>query len=186
MLKKINLGCGPLPLTEQDKKYMEGPIEDWILADLFPENEEVTKVDMKDLSEYSDNHFTHIYSSHAVEHIPHIQVLKMLKDWYKKLAPEGKLTINVPDLMWCFEQMQKYENYQYIEDYYHDYFGSRGLINIIYGSQEQPGEIHFCGFTNRSLTEALEEAGFEDIEVDPIRDSHDMGVLIAICQKQKS
>lgn len=181
--KKANLGCGPLPLYPQDLKYMSGNISEWLLIDKYIEGPGITNWDIEDLSQIPDDYLEEIYCSHALEHISHRKVLDILKLWYQKLTTGGKITINVPDLMYAFKQLKSLENDQVPEGLYNTFYGLHGVMTIIFGTHSQPGEAHLGGFTQNSLLELLEKAGFNNCAVTQTEDNHQMGVLIAMATK---
>lgn len=180
--KKLNLGSAMPPVHPQHLAIMED-YENWQLVDLFVNHPDVLKMDAKTLAQVEDNYLEHIYASHLLEHIPHTELYDVLKVWYEKLAPAGKLTINVPDIAWVARQIIKFENGQILTGVYSDFEGDRGLQSILYGTHAHDGEKHQSAFTRRSLYEWLEGMGFKKIKIEEFEDAHDMGILLATCQK---
>ena len=180
--KKICLGSAMPPVHPQHLKVMSD-YENWQLIDLYVTHSEVLKMDATKL-QYPNNFLKHIYASHLLEHLSHRSVPSILKHWYNKLAPDGRLTLNVPDLVWTARQIIKYENVQLLDsNVYTEFFGPAGLNNIIYGTHDHTGEHHESGYTKRSLHELLETAGFREITIDSIYDGHGMGVIFATALK---
>lgn len=180
--KKICLGSAEPPIHPQHLQIMND-YENWQLIDLYIDHPDVLKMDATKL-EYPDNFLQHIYASHLLEHLPHPHLPVILKHWHTKLQKEGILTLNVPDLVWISNQILRYENNQILEsDVYNEFYGERGLMDVVYGTHAHEGETHKAGFTKRSLEELLKMVGFRDIVIDCIYDAHDMGVLIATAKK---
>lgn len=183
LLRKANLGCGPLPLYPQDKRYMSGDESEWLLIDLFIQGPGIENWDMEKLPEIPDGHLEEIFTSHALEHISHRKVIDILKLWYQKLAPKGKITIIVPDLLYAFRQLRKIDNDEAPDGLYADEFGLHSPLSIIYGTHSQPGEYHLGGFTEQLIMTALSEAGFRNIVTRIEYEDHQMDCIIARAQK---
>lgn len=179
---KLNLGCGPLPLHPQHLKVMTNPSE-WTLVDKFVNHPDVKKWDAEILMEVANESCDHIYASHLLEHIAHVEVPYVLDRWHKKLAKGGQLTINVPDLAWAAKQVLRFEAKQMLSGLYTDFEGEHGLQSVVYGTQSHEGEYHKSGYTKTSLEEMLDGCGFKEIKVEEWYDAHDMGVLFATCKK---
>lgn len=180
--KKLCLGSAEPPIHPQHLEVMTD-FENWQLTDLYVRHPDVMKLDATTLEGVPNGYLEHIYASHLLEHIPHTKLYDVFDVWYEKLAPGGKLTLNVPDLTWVATQILKFEAGQILTGVYSDFEGDRGLQSILYGTHAHEGERHQSGFTRRSLYEWLEGMAFKKIKVEEVFDAHDMGVLIATCQK---
>jgi hypothetical protein len=183
--KHINLGCAEPPVHEQHLKLMRGiaPLEDWELADLYVKHPEVTNIDARTLDGIPDGFLYTIYASHLLEHISHRDVLEVLSLWYRKLAPNGRCIVNVPDLIWACRQAIRWENGQTLEGVYDQFEGNHGLQSVFYGTHAHGGEFHQAGFTKRSIGHLFLNAGFASVVVEQMYDAHDMGVLIVEGEK---
>lgn len=184
MKKKLCLGSAEPPIHPQHLEVMKD-YDNWQLVDLYIDHPEVLKMDARTLDLVDDNYLEHIYASHLLEHIPHPELYDVFLTWWNKLAPGGRLTINVPDLTWVARQIIKFENGQLLTGLYCDFEGNHGLQSIVYGTHAHEGERHQAGFTKRSLYEWLEGMGFQKIKIEEVYDAHDMGVLIGTCVKPK-
>jgi len=174
---KLNLGVGTIPIHPQHLEVMGG-LDGWTLVDKFTKHELITNWDATDLP-VDDNSVEIIYSSHLLEHIPHVDTTRILKHWYDKLVPGGELILNVPDLMWAISQVLRFENEHALQGYYNRWNGEHGLLSVIFGSQSHDGEYHKTGFTERSLRELLTATGFVNNELIRFEDAHDMGVIFS-------
>ena len=185
--RKMNAGCGPLPLYPQDARYMkiseDADLDDWLLVDLYISGPKILNWDIEKLDEIPDGHLEQIFTSHALEHISHRKVIEVLSLWNKKLQESGTITIIVPDLMYAFKQLRILENEQVPEGLYSDEWGLHSPLSIIYGTHSQPGEYHLGGFTETLLFGALSAAKFKDIEIETKYEDHKMDCLIATAKK---
>jgi hypothetical protein len=174
---KLNIGCGPRPFHPQHDNYTGSG---WTLVDKYIRDCGIENWDAEDLP-YKN--VDEIYSSHLLEHIPHVKVRNVLSHWYEILGEGGKLTLNVPDLEWVFKEIRKYEQGVPLDGYYNQFDGEHGLLSIIYGTESHNGEYHKGGFTKTYVEELLSSVGFKEITVSQTIDGHDMGVLFVECLK---
>lgn len=91
---------------------------------------------------------THIYSSHALEHVRKAEVIPALIEWLRLLEPGGKLILRVPDLEWC------------VKNWIQTGCRNGWEMDTIFGSQEHEGNVHKTGFTRLILHFYLTRAGF--------------------------
>lgn len=175
---KLYLGCGPSPVHEQHLKVLGNP-DEWTFVDLYVKEPHIKNWDAMRLHEVPDGYVTDIYASHLLEHFEHSLVSEVLKLWRIKLAMDGRLTINVPNLLWATRRLNQLENEHSVEGYYNTYTGEHGVMSIFYGSQSHEGEYHKTGFTPKHLANLLHQATFRSVKVYETEDAHDMGVLIA-------
>lgn len=174
---KLYLGCGPLPIHPQHLEIIDGT---WILADLYINTPPIVTMDARKLP-YQDGEVSKIYNSHLLEHLGLRETLPTLKEWYRALKPGGQLIINVPDMEWATEELQNLK--EGLEPRSKVFDTPAKIMEIIYGNQDHEGEFHKSGFTQSSLGEKLQEAGFKNIKIKQVYEAHDMGCLIAIAEK---
>jgi len=94
----------------------------------------------------------------VVEHMADIEIEPMLKDWYRVLIKDGRVTASLPD----FDGLAtRYVNSQGEER-------KEVLLNIygFYGD-------HKAGYTKESIKELFEKHGFKDITVESIETKKD-------------
>lgn len=183
ILKKFNLGCAAPPLHPQDLALMGGSMEGWGLVDFYVNHPDVLQWNIEELVELPDNWAEAFVVDHVLEHISHSKIPYVLRNWYKKLAPGGTLSIVVPNLLWALNLVKKLEAGQVLDGYYNEYWGPHGVMSVIYGTHSRPGEYHNVGFTPKTLEAALREAGFSDITLDLWFEGHDIECLYAVCKK---
>ena len=92
--------------------------------------------------------------THALEHFPMKESVKVLKTIRELLVPGGKLYIEVPNFYWHAEQI--------IADPY-----NKQIVEYAFGGQLNKWDFHYNGFTPELLAEDLREAGFEVESLQP-------------------
>lgn len=138
---KLNLGSGPFDV----KGYVNVDFRNLPNVDIISD---VTKLP------FEEGQVDEIFTSHLLEHFPLMQLKKdILPYWRNLLKTDGKITIIVPDIA----EMAKV-------------FAGGGmefndLARVIMGAQEYDGNYHYAVFSEQSVCELLEEAGFAEIEV---------------------
>jgi len=148
----LNIGAGTVPK------------EGYIGIDLHVQDGN-TIMDAKHL-EYADNSVDEIYSSHLLEHFAgsqeNMEVLTVLRKWFRVLKPGGVIKIDVPNLEWCVRNwLNQTEEQRWTF-----------ALNTIFGMQTNPGEFHKTGFSEKHLRCFFRRAGFVNIEISDIQ-SHE-------------
>lgn len=111
--------------------------------------------DAKDLSRFADETFDELYASHVVEHFDYNGPLQAtLKEWYRVLKPEGKLSISVPDMDVLCQLFRKRKelNLQ----------GRFQIMRMMFGGHTDPYDYHCVGFDFEILSAFLTEAKFRN------------------------
>jgi len=110
-----------------------------------------------DLSQFDDNTFNEIYASHIVEHLDYIDELsKTLAEWYRVLAPNGKIYISVPDmdvlcrLFLLRDHLTTTERYQ--------------VMRMLFGGHVDEYDYHYVGLNGDILASFLSDAGFTNLK----------------------
>jgi predicted SAM-dependent methyltransferase len=98
---------------------------------------------------FRDEVFDVIYSSMLIEHISHMLVDKMIKEWVRTLKKGGTIEIRCPDL-----------RVRCLLFFLHPTWQS--MVNI-FGMQDHEGNYHKCGFTFGLLKGLLEQNGISNI-----------------------
>ena len=134
---KLNLGCHKTikpGYTNVDKDHYPGVD---MVSDCFDLN-------------LPENYADEIYASNILEHAPHRETVNVLKHWHSILKEGGVLKLSVPD----FEVIVKAYNEMGLCDW---------VRNQIWGDQIYNTAFHYTAFTEKTLTDALKQAGFSDI-----------------------
>jgi predicted SAM-dependent methyltransferase len=135
-------------------------VEGWEVLDALP-GPAVDHVGIaQDLSRFPDGTFTTLYASHVVEHFDYKdELLAVLKEWRRVLAPGGRLFISVPDLdVLCriFSERQTLTADQRFM-----------VMRMMFGGHTTPYDYHKTGLNQEFLVYFLEAAGFPHIERAP-------------------
>ena len=134
---KLNLGC--------HRTIKPGYLN--VDADHYPGVDMVADCFDLNLPEgYADE----VYASNLLEHAPHKETVNILKHWHSILKEGGVLQLSVPN----FDVVVRL----YLEKGLCDW-----VRNQNWGDQGYAGAFHYTSFTEKTLTEALEQAGFSDI-----------------------
>ena len=137
---------------------------DWqeIRLDIDPVNEPDIVGSMLDMAAVQNESVDAIYSAHNIEHVYAHEVPVVLQEFVRVLKPDGFLVVTCPDLQTVCQLVA--------EDKLSDpaYTAQAGTItplDILYGHGQALAEghhymAHKCGFTLKTLTQALHTAGF--------------------------
>ncbi len=98
-----------------------------------------------------DNSVDLIYVSHCLEHISHLKVLDVLKEWNRILKIGGLLRISVPDFDFIIDIYNKNKS------------DMKSIIQPLMGGQDYSYNFHYIMFNEKYLYELLAESNFTDI-----------------------
>jgi predicted SAM-dependent methyltransferase len=104
-----------------------------------------------------------VRATHFLEHFSHRKTVLYLKRWGKLLKTGGVLYIEVPNLMWQARALAS-DGKVNGPDGYHEW-PHEELVRLMYGDQDYPGNAHYTGFTDQTLSTSLADAGFKDIAI---------------------
>lgn len=181
---KLYLGCGPGSIHQQHRDIM-GDVSEWTLVDKYVKRNDIENWDAEVLSEVKDGTVDKIYASHLLEHFSHRKVPAIIEMWGNKLKKGGELILNVPDMewacMWFLLTLQAEREGKPVSRAYYRYTINHSdhehdFLQIFYGSHENDGEYHKCGFTKESMTNLLKD--FSEVKIDQVVEAHEMGCLI--------
>ena len=134
---KINLGCGD--------DFLKG----YLNCDRYNNCADIS-LDMHELP-FLDESIDLIETHHALEHLPMEKADKAISECYRVLKHKGHLIISVPNLEECLKLLLRKSSKNKLDH----------IIKMIYGSQENEGMFHRCGFTPQILSQLLELTGFK-------------------------
>jgi len=89
-VKKLQIGCG----GQLRDGWLNGNYESWRKGTIFLDASKPFPVD--------GGQFDFVFSEHMIEHIPHDQGMRMLRECYRILKPGGVIRISTPDLQFLF------------------------------------------------------------------------------------
>lgn len=141
---RLHLGCG----TQHKDGFLNIDHRSTKATDLV--------CDIRNLP-FPDGSAAHIESYHVIEHVPHVEVQAMLREWHRVLKPGGTMVVECPD----FDEAVR----EYIR-------GNEARIYNIFGLQRFKGDFHLYGYNQRRLREVLEACGFEAVEFKEPQDYH--------------
>ncbi|MCX7897215.1 MAG: methyltransferase domain-containing protein [Rhodocyclaceae bacterium] len=156
----LHVGCGPQTIRDLPPGFSQGFRE--IRVDLDASARPDLIASFTDLSVIPDASVDAIFTSHTLEHLYWFEVSQALAECRRVLRPQGMLVITCPDL----QAVAKLIAEDRIDDVaYHSPAGPITPFDIVYGYrpfvQLAPQTMsHKCGFTLRTLTNAVCEAGF--------------------------
>lgn len=110
-------------------------------------------LEIKDRLDYSDETIEEIYMGHFIEHLEVEDVINLLKDCYRMLKEDGKITIIIPDFEKIFQQFDFKTANQLVM--------ARNVPKEINPSGEE--DPHKSLWTDYYLINILKEIGFKDI-----------------------
>lgn len=99
---------------------------------------------------FKDGSFSHIYSSHVIEHFSHNEINDVLIEWIRVLKDNGTFELRCPDLRaraLIFFLRPSWDN-----------------VKNIYGGQDYKGNFHNCGLTYGLLKDVLNRNGIIKIK----------------------
>lgn len=137
-MTKLHLGCGD--------RYIPGFVH--IDVVYYDHIDYLTPVD--DLMIYENDSVDLIYNCHVLEHFHRKKVLRVLKEWYRVLKPNGILRTSVPDFSRLCEVYLETKDINLV-------------IGPIVGNQKYLYNIHYNIFDHISLVKILKKAGFRKI-----------------------
>ena len=133
---RLNLGCGDTDAAG------------FVNVDARP-GRHVHRVQRIDrLRGFGDDSASLIYVSHCLEHVSHLQVPAVLREWRRVLKPGGILRISVPD----FDLL--------VDTYLETGRDMRSVQLPLMGGQDYPFNFHYTSFNAAELSRLLVEAGF--------------------------
>lgn len=127
---RLNLGCGVHELADYvnlDRKRGQ---------EAFP-------------LDYPDGSVEEIRASHVLEHFSHRDTYAVLKHWFTKLRPGGRLRLAVPDFEWITKH----------------YLAGKpiNVLGYVMGGHDDADDWHGAIFDREALTDLLITVGFERI-----------------------
>lgn len=152
-IKNIDLGSGP------------EPPKGFVGIDLFAQGERVISGDIQDLRWYRKEHglAKKLRASHSLEHMSHIDVPRILRDWVRTLEPGGSMEVRVPDgeyhMRAVIDRIDKGEDVDPQCDW---------LNATIYGLQVGGGQEHKTLFTKRRLEQLAKSCGLKYVKVERV------------------
>jgi predicted SAM-dependent methyltransferase len=146
---KLNVGCGPRRIAG----YLGVDIKESLATDIVAP---AHKIPLPDAS------VDKIFACHLWEHFYYWECPKVMTEWRRLLKPSGNLTLELPNVRKCCENLLN--NLQMGGKHPHQlsYWGLYGDPRF-----KDPYMCHRWGWTPETLTAFLTEYGFVDIKEEP-------------------
>lgn len=154
-LDRLHIGCG----GDFKGEYINVDFYDTSVCDV--------KSDIITLSEFPDNFASEIFHMHLMEHIDANEGIEAIRNWYRVMAPGGKLVFETPEADETFRMwlaMNYHNRWEHVQNLWH------GYRMQIWGSQDAPGQQHKIIYDKERMYNLLKDAGFRDITVENIND----------------
>jgi predicted SAM-dependent methyltransferase len=108
------------------------------------------QANINNLAMFHDRTVDEIYASNCLEHFPHTETVKVLREWRRVLKKRMKCFVSVPNL----DASMALAKLEPAADW---------PIYLLYGDQAEPLNFHYINFTFPMLARRAMEAGFFDI-----------------------
>lgn len=149
----------PLPPCFQGQGWRE------LRLDIDPANEPDLLGSMLDMAAVASGSVAAVYSAHNIEHVHAHEVPVVLGEFFRVLQADGYAVITCPDLQAVAALIA---NDQLTEPAYQSPAGPISPLDILYGhgaalAAGHHAMAHKCGFTLKTLTTALQAAGFQAV-----------------------
>lgn len=162
----LHVGCGPYNREGLPPKFRT-PAWREVRLDINPAVRPDIIGSITDLSAVPDQSVEAIYSSHNLEHVYAHEVPIALAEFFRVLKPGGIAILTLPDIQKVAEYVAQ-GNLE--ESLYVSAAGPIAAIDILYGLRPaiESGNhfmAHRTAFTGDSLSQKLQEAGFDKVEI---------------------
>jgi len=173
----LHIGCGPAGLPNLPTGFQQGFRE--IRVDLDTDARPDLIASFSDLSCIPDASVDAIFTSHTIEHLYWFEVASALAECRRVLQPDGFLALTLPDAQeiarWVAED-------RLLDVAYVSPAGPITPMDMLWGhlAAIEKGKSfmqHKCGFTLRTLNEAVRAAGFAATFVIRRPDAFDLWLL---------
>lgn len=160
----LNVGCG-YPTSQGLHRAFKGPGWRELRLDINPAVNPDILCSMTDMHPVATGSVDAIWSSHNLEHLHRHEVPVALAEFRRVLRPGGQMLLTLPDLQRIAELVAA----DGLEDAaYSSPAGPITALDMIYGHTPSLARgnrhmAHKTGFTARTLTQLLTEAGFTGV-----------------------
>jgi protein O-GlcNAc transferase len=164
--KVLHVGCGPYSSSGLHETFKTDTWQE-VRLDIDPNVKPDIISSITDMSPVTSQSVDAIWSSHNIEHIYPHEVPIALAEFYRVLKPGGFVLITLPDIQKVAEYVAQ-GNLE--EPIYLSSAGPIAAIDILYGLGTDLAKgkyymAHRTGFTQESLDQKMQQAGFHPVEV---------------------
>lgn len=166
---RLNLGCGD--------KILPG----YVNVDIAPSRRGLAPdvlCDLHQLTPFETDSAQEVLAVHVIEHFWRWEVVSVLREWARVLAPGGRMVIECPNLLTACEEIARRP-----ETALGAGVEAQRTMWVLYGDPawKDPLMCHRWNYTPASLAEVMREAGLVNIRQEPaqfkLRDPRDMRVV---------
>ena len=164
MRKVLHVGCGPATLKDLPSVFQDGSWTE-IRLDIDPDISPDVVGTVTDMSAIETGSIQAVFSSHNIEHLfPH-EVSVALAEFRRVLDDDGFALVTCPDLQTVARFIAEDG---LLDPVYMSSMGPITPLDILYGHRASIASgnhfmAHRGGFTMRTLTQALIDAGFAQV-----------------------
>jgi SAM-dependent methyltransferase len=162
----LHVGCGPPTEENLHDRYRNAEWRE-LRLDIDPRMTPDIVADIADMQAVPSASVDAVWSSHNIEHVYAYLVPKVFEEFCRVLRPGGEALITTPDLQRAAERIASGR----LEDpLYDSEAGPVSPLDMVYGHGKEISRgfeemAHRTGYTARTLTRRLEDAGFVDVHV---------------------
>jgi predicted SAM-dependent methyltransferase len=159
----LHVGCGPNERSRLERMFHEPGWRE-VRLDIDPPVAPDIVASLTDMSVVADESVDAVWSSHNLEHLYPHEVPVALKEFRRVLKPGGFVLITLPDLQVVAERIlaDKLDEVLYVSP-----AGEVTPLDMLFGYGRFVAHnlymAHHCGFTAKTLTNALIQAGFVNV-----------------------
>ena len=161
MRQVLHVGCGSATIAKMPAGFQDGGWQE-VRFDINPDVQPDIVGTITDMTDVQDSSVDAIYSSHNIEHVFAHEVESVLREFRRVLKSDGFAVVTCPDI----ETVAAHIARGRLKDaLYVSPSGPISPLDILYGhgAAIKRGEAymaHKTAFTARTLTEAMQAAGF--------------------------
>jgi hypothetical protein len=160
----LHVGCGASRIEQTTPGFNNGSWTE-LRFDINAQNQPHIIGSMTDMSAVNSDSMDAIFSSHNIEHLYPHEVKTALAEFHRVLGPQGFCVITCPDIqsVCALVAQDKLLDPAYISP-----AGPIAPIDILFGHRTSMAQgnlfmAHRTGFTEKTLTASLQEAGFMSV-----------------------
>jgi hypothetical protein len=129
--------------------------EGYVNVDFAPHHKPDIVADVLKLP-VADGSVEEILAQDILEHLPRTSTTEALSEWRRVTKTDGVVRVRVPSLFDAVSLMQSADTLSMHQI----------LMQNLYGTQAYTGDVHLTSFTDRTLADALDSAGYRCVSAD--------------------
>lgn len=145
-MQRLNLGCG----FDKRDGYLNVDLQEFHDPDLV--------ADVRELGTLASDAYEEVLAIDVLEHLPRSDTDICLSEWHRLLQPGGTIVLQVPDVVACGRHLLATD----------DIAEHHKWVHQLWGTQAYTGDFHLAGFTDLTVIDALDRAGFHRIGIETV------------------